>query len=146
MSLTDNTTELKEVLTLAEAIEVPTITAITVNGVEQTPEEGTVNIAAVPPITEYADWVAELRTQCYTKGEPTVPPAVETVQTTMANVAYAIARRGANGTLNVGTPTGSAHATTKEYVDNVARILATCLEGKTTVAKLEDGSTSTNLT
>lgn len=60
MSLTDNTTELEEVLTLANSIEVPTIKSISVNGVAQTPDENKNVDLTIPSIDglsteEYVD-------------------------------------------------------------------------------------------
>ena len=59
------------------------------------------------------------------QGQTIVPYKV-----TDGNAAWAIARRGANATLSVGTPTADEHAATKKYVDNalankVAKITST---------------------
>lgn len=74
---------------------------------------------SIPAITEYGgEYAPELRGQFYTQGTEDTPPVLETQSVSIRNASYAIARRGSGGTLSIGEPINSEHATTKNYVDN----------------------------
>ena len=73
------------------------------------------NFVAKPTSTAFGNYVIPYVVT--TAGQQGVIGDIIKIET--GNGTNSIARRGANGTLEVGTPTVDAHATTKAYVDNL---------------------------